>query len=46
MAGDDYYYEAVLWAVASGVTDGMTDTTFEPGTICNRAQAVTFLYRA
>ena len=43
---EDYYGEAVLWAVASGVTDGVSEITFEPGTVCTRAQAVTFLYRA
>ena len=42
----DYYYDAVLWAVKNGVTNGMTATTFEPGTKCNRGQIVTFLWRA
>ena len=41
-----YYTEAVLWAVASGVTKGTTDTTFSPGKACTRAQTVTFLWRA
>lgn len=41
-----YYYEAMLWAVEEGITAGMTDTTFAPGTQCSRAQIVTFLYRA
>ena len=44
--GEEYYYEAVLWAVANGVTDGTSDTTFDPALSCTRAQAVTFLYRA
>ena len=42
---DDYYYEAVLWAVEHGVTDGTTKTTFGPNKVCTRAQAVTFLWR-
>ena len=42
---EEYYYEAILWAAANGITDGMTDTTFVPGGNCTRAQAVTFLYR-
>ena len=42
----DFYYKAVLWAVENGITNGMTKTTFEPLTKCNRAQVVTFLYRA
>jgi len=41
-----YYYDAVLWAVAKGITRGTTDTTFEPAAICNRGQMVTFLWRA
>ena len=42
----DFYYKAVLWAVENGITNGMSKTTFEPLTKCNRAQVVTFLYRA
>ena len=42
---EEYYYQAVLWAVRNGITDGMTDTTFQPSGICTRAQAVTFLHR-
>ena len=41
-----YYYDAVLWAVANGVTDGTGDgSTFSPGEDCTRAQIVTFLFR-
>ena len=40
------YYKAVLWAVENGITEGMTKTTFEPGTTCTRGQVVTFLWRA
>ena len=43
---DDYYYDAVQWAVANGVTTGTTSTRFSPDTICTRAQMVTFLWRA
>ncbi|KXL52975.1 endoglucanase precursor [Anaerotignum neopropionicum] len=42
----DYYYDAVQWAVENGVTSGTTDTTFDPSSICTRAQMVTFLWRA
>ena len=42
----DYYYNAVLWAVKEGITDGMDDTHFAPNDICNRSQVVTFLWRA
>ena len=41
-----YYYKAAAWAVQNGVTTGMTESTFEPGAACNRAQAITFLWRA
>ena len=39
------YYKPILWAVEQGITKGTSNTTFEPGTTCNRAQVVTFLYR-
>ena len=42
----DVSSDAVNWAVAEGVTNGTTDTTFSPDSICNRGQIVTFLYRA
>lgn len=42
----DYYYDAVLWAVANGVTNGTSDTTFSPDTAVTRSQAVTFQWRA
>ena len=41
----DYYYKAVLWAVENGITAGTSKTTFDPNGKCNRAQAVTFLWR-
>lgn len=43
---DTYYYDPVLWAVETGVTSGMTPTTFEPERDCTRGQVVTFLWRA
>ncbi|MDY5595082.1 MAG: YDG domain-containing protein [Oscillospiraceae bacterium] len=42
---ENYYGEAVMWAVANGVTSGTTDTTYSPNNNCTRAQIVTFLYR-
>ena len=41
-----YYYDAVLWAVENGVTEGTSATTFSPDMACTRAQMVTFLWRA
>ena len=43
---DDYYYEAVLWAVANGITSGADETHFSPDEPCTRGQIVTFLHRA
>lgn len=42
----DYYYDAVLWAVANGVTSGTSADTFGPDAAVTRAQAVTFQWRA
>jgi len=42
----DYFYKAVLWAVEKGITKGMDESHFGPALECNRAQIVTFLYRA
>ena len=46
VTADAYYAKAIAWAVENGITDGTSDTTFAPGTICTRAHGVTFLYRA
>ncbi len=42
----DYYYDAVLWAIKNKITNGMTDTSFGPGEQCSRGQIVTFLWRS
>ena len=41
-----FYIDPVLWAVEKGITTGATATTFNPNGNCQRAQVVTFLYRA
>ena len=41
-----YYYDAVLWAVENGITEGTSDTTFSPNSTCTRAQIVAFLWRS
>ena len=43
---DAYYYKAMLWAVENGITTGTSATTFSPNKEANRAQVVTFLWRA
>ena len=42
----EYSFNAILWAVGEGVTNGRTETTFVPKDTCKRAEVVTFLYRA
>ncbi len=42
---DNYCYNAVKWAYAAGVINGITTTTFEPDTTCARGHIVTVLYR-
>ena len=43
---DTWYTIPVLWAVEQGITNGQSATTFGPDSVCNRAQIVTFLFRA
>lgn len=40
-----YYYNAVAWAVDSGITSGTSANTFSPDNACSRAQVITFLWR-
>lgn len=40
-----YYYNAVAWAVDSGITSGTSTNTFSPDNACSRAQVITFLWR-
>ncbi len=46
LSRDSLYYDAVLWAVAKGVTTGKTADIFGPDDPCTRGHIVTFLYRA
>ena len=41
-----YYFAPVIWAVNNGITSGLDETHFGPDALCNRAQVVTFLWRA
>ena len=43
---DSYFAEAVAWAAANGVTEGVGGGLFGPDNSCTRGQIVTFLYRA
>ena len=42
---NDFYYNAVLWAVNNDITTGQTEEKFAPGKTCTRSEIVTFLYR-
>ena len=43
---DTWYTTPVLWAMEAGITSGLGDNIFGAASICNRAQIVTFLYKA
>ena len=42
---DDWFTDAVHWAVQKGITNGTSETTFSPGQTCTRGQIVTLLWR-
>ncbi len=41
-----FYYAPIQWAVATGITKGVSKTNFAPDEECTRAQIATFLWRA
>lgn len=47
VAANDYYYDAVAWAVEQEITAGTgAGTTFYPDQTCSVAEIITFLWRA
>lgn len=40
------YAQAVAWAIKNDITTGTSATAFHPDAVCNRAQAITFIYRS
>ena len=42
---DSHFANAVAWAAANGITDGVGSGLFAPDSDCTRGQIVTFLYR-
>ena len=47
VTADDYFFDAVAWAVEKQVTNGTGDgTTFSPGVTCTHGEIITFLWRA
>lgn len=43
--GDTWYTDAIAWAVENGITNGTSDTTFEPNKAVTREEVATFIYR-
>lgn len=43
---DSPFADAIDWAVAEGITNGTTATTFGPGSTCSISNIITFLWRA
>ncbi|MDR2502431.1 MAG: phosphodiester glycosidase family protein [Oscillospiraceae bacterium] len=41
-----YYYDAVMWALQNGITNGAGDNRFNPGGTLTRQDAFAFIYRA
>ena len=41
-----WYEDPILWALENSITNGISATEFGTTGTCNRAQVVTFLYRA
>ena len=46
VANQDYFYDAVNWAVEKEITSGTGTHVFSPACACTRADFVTFLWRA
>lgn len=45
VASNTWYSNAVAWAVANGVTSGISPSEFAPDQVCTRGQIATFLYK-
>ena len=43
---NDYFANAVQWAVEKNITSGTSATTFSPNATCSKAQILSFLWRA
>ena len=42
---DDWYKDAIQWAVDNGITNGRSDTSFAPNADVTREEMATFIYR-
>ena len=43
---NDFYYEAMLWALERGICKELAEGVFAPYSMCSRSQVVEFLYKA
>ena len=43
---ESVFHDAVMWATQEGIAGGSTADRFGVDTVCNRGQAITFMYRA
>lgn len=46
VTADSPFAAAIGWAVEQGITNGVSETSFAPGSTCTRAQIITFLWRS
>ena len=46
VAEQDFYYEAMLWALEKEIAEPLADGVFAPYSVCSRSQVVEFLYKA
>ena len=42
----DFYYEAMLWALEKDIAKPLADGVFAPYSVCDRSQVIEFLYKA
>ena len=45
VSGGEWYTEAVRWAASEGIVNGVSETSFAPGTAVTREQFASILYR-
>ncbi|MGI6205286.1 MAG: S-layer homology domain-containing protein [Anaerovoracaceae bacterium] len=45
VGADEYFATPVQWGIEQNITQGTSETTFNPYAACTRAEAVTFLWR-
>ena len=41
----DFYYEAMLWALEKDIAEPLAEGVFAPYSVCSRSQVIEFLYK-